>query len=84
MRVSADHFVDDGLGDVGEVERSRLLGHAGVEHDLEQQVAELALEVGEIAALDGVGDLVGFLDGVGRDRREGLGDIPRAAVVRRA
>jgi hypothetical protein len=31
--------------------------------DLQQKVAELVAKVGQIAALDGVGHLVGFLDG---------------------
>ena len=65
-------------------ERALLLGHAGVEHDLQQQVAEFVPQVVEIAALDRVGDLVGFLDGVGRDGREVLLEVPRAAGLRRA
>jgi hypothetical protein len=48
--------------------------------DLQQQVAELLLEGGHVGTLDGVGDLIGFLDGVRRDRLEGLVDVPRAAV----
>ena len=51
----------------------------GVEDDLEQQVAELVLQVGEVAAGDGVGHLVGFLQRVGRDRREGLLQVPGTA-----
>ena len=58
------------------------LRHAGVEHDLEQQVAEFVLEVAEVAAGDGVGDLVGFLERVGRDGREVLLQVPRAAGLR--
>ena len=65
-------------------ERALLLGHAGVEHDLQQQVAELVLQVIEIAAADRVGDLVGFLDGVGRDGREILLQVPRTAGAGRA
>ena len=60
-------------------ERALLLGHAGVEHDLQQQVAQLVPQVVEIAARDRVGDLVGFLDRVGRDGREVLLQVPRAA-----
>ena len=82
--MAADHLVDDALGDVGEVEGPGLLGHSGVEHDLEQQVAEFALEVGEVAAFDGVGHLIGFLDGVGRDGREGLFKVPGTTVAGRA
>ncbi len=49
--------------------------------DLQQQVAELFLERRHVVALDGVGDLVGFLDRVRRDGPEGLVDVPGAAVL---
>ena len=64
-----------------EVERRRLVGHLGVVDDLEQQVAELALEPVPVLARDRVGDLVGLLDRVGGDRGEGLLDVPRAAAL---
>ena len=35
--------------------------------DLEQEVAELVLEIAHVVPLDGVGDLVGLLDRVGSD-----------------
>ena len=53
--------------------------HAGVEHDLEQEVAELVLEVGEIAARNGVGDLIGFFERVGDDGREILLPGPKGS-----
>jgi hypothetical protein len=81
VRVAAHHLVVDRLGDRGEVERALFLGHARVEHHLQQQVAEFLLQVGEVAALDRVGDLVGLLDGVGGDGGEGLLQVPRAAAV---
>ena len=55
-----------------------------MEHDLEQKVAELVLEVEKIAARDRLGDLIGFLDRIGRDGREILLEVPRAARARRA
>ncbi len=58
------------------------LGHACVEHDLEQQIAEFAAQVSHIIASDGVSYLVGFFDGVRRDRPEILRDIPFAAALR--
>ena len=60
------------------------LGHAGMEHDLQQQVAELVAQVLEIAARDRVGDLISLLDGVGRDRFEVLLQVPGAAGAGRA
>jgi len=64
--------------------RINAIGHARMEHDLQQQVAEFVLEVVEIATADRVRDLVGFLDGVGRDGREILLEVPRAAAAGRA
>ena len=68
-----------GLDHVAERERVLLLRHAGVIHHLQQEIAEFLAEIVEIAARDGVGDLIGFLDGVGRDRRKILLEVPGAA-----
>ncbi len=51
-----------------------------MEDDLEQEIAELVLEIVHVAARDRLGDLVGLFDGVGRDRGEVLLDIPGAPV----
>ena len=72
------------LDHVAEIEGALLLRHAGVEDDLQQQIAELVLQVGEIVARDGVGDLVGFLERIGRDGPEILLQVPRAAAAGRA
>ena len=65
-----------------EIERAALACDLRVKHHLKQQVTELVLEMREILALDGVGHLVGFLDGVGGDAREGLLAVPWAAIRR--
>jgi len=67
--------------DVLEPERAGLARHLRMVDDLQQEIAEFLLERRHVVALDGVGDLVGFLDGVRRDRPEGLVDVPRAAVL---
>jgi len=82
MRVAPHQLGLDGRRDLIEGERARLLGEARVEDDLKQQVAELIAQALEIAARDGIGHLVGLLDRVGRDRREGLPEVPRAAGPR--
>ena len=79
MGMAADHLDADRLHHVREGEGALLLGHAGVEDHLQQQVAQLLPQIGKIAPLDRVGDFIGFLDGVGRDRAEILRQIPRAA-----
>src|SRR6185369_3943 len=61
VRMTAHELLADRGYHVAEVEQLRLLGHPCVEHDLEQQVAELALELIVCAALDRVRDLVRLL-----------------------
>ena len=72
VRMASDELLGQGLHDVTEVEGALLLRHAGVEHDLEQEVAQFVTQVVEVAAHDGVDNLVGLLDGVGGDGREAL------------
>ena len=55
-----------------------------MKHHLQQKVAEFVPEIVEIAARDGIGDLIGLLDGVGGDGREILFQIPRTAAAGRA
>ncbi len=81
MRMAPHHLVGDRLRDVVEAEMPGLFGHPGVEHDLQQQIAKFVLEGRDVAALDRVGHLVGLLDRIGRDRREILLPIPRAAAL---
>ena len=84
MRVPADQFRGDGFDHVAEIEGALLLGHTGVVSDLEQEIAQLVLEVVQIAARDGVGHLIGFLQRIGRDGLEGLLQVPGAAAAGRA
>ena len=79
MWMPSHHLVGDVAGDIGEAEPSFLLGHAGVVDHLEQQIAQLVRQGGEIPAQDGVGHFVGLLDRVGRDRGEILRHVPLAA-----
>ncbi len=58
------------------------LGHAGVEDHLEQQVSQFIPQILQVAALNGIGDLIGFFDRVGRYGAEVLLDIPGAAGLR--
>ena len=84
MRVAPDEFGRDRFDHAAEIERSFLFGDASLEHDLEQQIAKFFPEVAPVAPVDGIGDLVGFLDRVRNDRLECLGQIPGAAGARRA
>ena len=84
VRVAADDLGRDRRLDVGQVEDAGLGGELGVEHDLEQQVAELAGQRRRGAGLERVVDLVGLLEQVLAQRWVGLLAVPRAAVRLRA
>ena len=77
--MAPDELRRDRLDHVAEGERALLLGHPGMEDHLEQQIAEFVPQIGQIAALDGVHDLIGFLERVGRDRRESPARDPRGS-----
>ncbi len=82
MRMAADQFFAHAGRHVVEIEQAHFFGDARMKNHLEQQVAQFLLQVAQIVALDGIGHLVGFLDGVGRDGIEGLFLVPRAAGFR--
>ena len=82
MRVAGDHLGGDCGDNIVEIEELALLRDARVIDDLEQEIAELFLQPGPVLVLDRAGDLVGFLDRVGRDGLESLLDVPRAAAIR--
>lgn len=82
VRVAALHLVADRTGHVGKAERTLLTGHLRMEHNLQQQIAQLVLQVDQITAVDRVGYFVGFLDGVRRDAGKILLQVPGAAALR--
>ena len=55
-----------------------------MKHYLQQEIAEFVTEIVEVTAGDSVRDFIGFLDGVGRDARKILLEVPRAAAAGRA
>ena len=80
--MSPDQLRGDRLDDVAEREGLPLLGELGMEYHLQQKVSEFIPQFVEVAARDGISDLVGLLDSIGCDRREALREVPRAASVR--
>ena len=74
--------VTDRRDNVIEREMPGLVRQSAVEHDLEQQIAEFFLQLRHVAIGNRLGNLIGFLDGVRRDRREILRQVPGAAAVR--
>ena len=69
MRMAPHQLFRDRLNHVAEIEPAGFLGHSGVKHDLEQNVAQLVAQVVKIAARNGVGDLIGLLDRIGRNAK---------------
>ncbi len=84
VRMAADQLLDRALGDLGEASRAALLEQQGQEVDLEQHVAELVDELGVVAAVRGVGQLVGLLDRVRDDRALVLLAVPGALAAQPA
>ena len=81
MGVAADHFGGNGEDNVAEGKMPGFLGDAGVIDDLEQQIAQFVGQRRHVGLFDRVGDLIGFLDGIGRDGGEGLVLVPGAARI---
>ena len=81
MGMAAHHLVGYRVGHVVIIEKPQFAGHLRVEHHLEQQIAQFVLQALHVVLGDRVGDLVGFLDGVGGDGPEILLHVPRAAAL---
>ena len=81
--MAPDQFSRYCLDDVREREQVRFLSEPRMVDDLEQEIAEFILEGGHVVTLDGIGDLVGFLDRERCDALEALLEVPRAARSRR-
>ncbi len=80
MRMAANQLGVQVLRHIAQVEVSGFRRHLRVEEDLQQQVAELVLQLRPGATLDGVKDLVGLLQRVRLDGVEGLLAIPRTTA----
>src|SRR3546814_18204122 len=81
LRVAAFHLVAERVGDIVEPEQAIVGRYLAMEYDLEQQIAKLIADRSGVAAGDRVGNLIGFFDGIGRDGREILREIPLATAV---
>ncbi len=65
MGMATDQLAGDAVDHAGKFEAIFFPGQLAVVHHLKQQVAQLALQVIEVAALDGIGHFVGFFQGMG-------------------
>ena len=78
VRVAAHELLAHVLGDLREVAGVALLHEEREEVDLEEDVAELVEQLGVVALVGRVGELVGLLDGVRDDRALVLLAVPGA------
>jgi hypothetical protein len=81
--MTPNHLGRDALHDIAERKQASFLRQLRVVDDLKEQIAQLLAEILGIAPLDRIGDLVGFLDRIGRDRLKRLFDVPGAARLAR-
>ena len=79
MGVAVDQLFTDAVHHVVKAKGAGLPGHRGVEHHLEQDIAQLLLQIVHVHAVDGVGGLIGLLQHIGADGLMGLGPVPGAA-----
>ena len=84
VRMAADELLAHVLGDLRHVAGAALLEQQREEVDLEEHVAELVAQLGVVAGVGGVGQLVGLLDRVGHDRALVLLAVPRALAPQAA
>lgn len=79
MRVTRHHLVRNAAHNGLKAEMPQFFAYRGVIDGLKQEIAQFALQFRPVLTRDGIGDLIGFLDGVGRDSVKCLLDIPRTA-----
>ena len=82
--MPVDHLLRDPLDDFDEVEAAFVGTDLGVEHHLQQQVAQFLDDRGVIAGIDRFKQLAGFLERIRLDGFESLHPVPGAAVGRRS
>ncbi len=76
MRMPANEFLVEAFHHVLEVERASLAGQLGVKRDLEKDIAQFLLERRHVPGVDGLQDLVGFLQQVGFEASVSLAPVP--------
>ena len=81
MRVAADQLLAAVLGDLRQRPGAALLEQQRQEVDLEEDVAELVEQLGVVAGVGGVGELVGLLERVRDDRALVLLAVPGALAA---
>ena len=74
------HLLVHLAGDRVEIEMTGFGGHLRMEDDVEQEVAQLLAEIGEVVAIDGLEEFAHLLDETVAEAAMGLDPVPRTAV----
>ena len=80
MRVAALHLGLEVGGGLVRGELAELLGQHQLPGEVEQEIADLAADLGRVAFADGMIELVDFFEEIGPERLAGLHPIPGAPV----
>ena len=80
VRVARDHLVVDALRDAREVEGAALLPELREKDDLEEEIAQLALQLPPVLARKSVENLVALLEKIPGEVAGRLFPVPRALV----
>ena len=80
MGVAVDELAAHPVGHLIEIKVSRVLLNGGMEHHLEQHVAQLLFQMLHRALVNGLGHLVGLLQEVAADGLMGLLPVPLTAA----
>jgi hypothetical protein len=80
MGMAAHEFLANFVGNRIEIEPAFFDGDLGVENHLKKEVAEFFAEIGVVLEVDGVNDLVRFLQKACTQGGVGLFPVPWAAI----
>ena len=80
VRVAADQLAVQAGDHIRDGKVAGLARHLGIKEHLQQKVAQLLAQIAPMPALDGIEDLVAFLEGIFPDGVEALLAIPGAAI----
>ena len=78
MRMSADEFFADAVGNIGHVEGLFFTAELGVKRNVQKQVPQLIFDFLEIACKNSIAQFIGLFDGEVAQRLKSLFAVPRA------
>ena len=77
MRMTENHLVAQLVAYISNIKLLFLLTYPAVEHNMQQDIAQLLANLTLVIADDGIAELIGLLDGIRTQRLVGLLTVPR-------